>query len=240
MKDRGELGCALLLIVALVAGVIFVLSQAPWLLIAGPLVLVAGIIALFVLADVTSDEVLMASDEPGGFTAWRIQILNRLRHAINKSPLWQVPNTGVTFDERQLVKQAARLSADIAAALRTSAAPVSDRALIQQQADDVPGNMAKALWRLSRLRRVERSIDLRTPEGQRSRNEMAGVEQQIVAEMQRALSTLSAVPVNLIKVEVAQADRPGTRLLSELNETNQQLRDLSAAYDEMHGKQAGR
>src|ERR1041385_4558417 len=109
MKDRGELGCALLVVVALVA--------------------------LLVLADVTSDDVLMASDEPGGFTAWRVATLNRMRRVLNKPPMWQVPKTGVTFEERQLVKQATRLAADISSALRTSSAPISDRALIQQQAD---------------------------------------------------------------------------------------------------------
>jgi hypothetical protein len=238
MKDRGELGCALVLLALLAAGVIYVLSQAAWLLIAAPIALVIAIVALLVLADVTSDDVLMASEEPGGFTAWRVSTLNNIRRALNKPPLYQVPKNGVTFEERQLVKQAARVAGEIASALRNSRAPVSDRDQIRMQAGDVPANMAQALWRLDRVRRTARALDPRSEQTRATREEIAGVERQILDEMQRALATLSTIPVNLVKLEMAQADRPAERLLGELNETNQQLRDVSAAYKEMRGGQA--
>lgn len=242
MKDRGELGCALLLVallgVGLVGGVLFLIAQAPWVLLAAPLALAAAIIALFVLADATSDDVLMKSDEPGGFTARRISVVNGLRKSLNKTPLLQVPNSGVTFEERQMVKQGARVAGEIAAALRHSGAPVSDRDQILRQAADVPANMAQALWRLDRLRRIARALDPRTDEARTRREEVAGLERQILAQMQHALDTLSTVPVNLVKLELAQADRPAERLLGALNETNQQLRDVSVAYKEIRGGQA--
>ncbi|MCL5997567.1 MAG: hypothetical protein M1546_16155 [Chloroflexi bacterium] len=241
MNNRGELGCALLLVVGLlallVAGVAFVLTQAPWLLIAGPLALIAAVVGLVVLVDVFNDDLLMTSDEPGGFTAWRLAQINRLRAGLNKQPIWQVPKNRVTFEERQLVKQAVRLSAEIVSALRNSQALVSERASVKQQANDVPANMVKALWRLDRLRRVSRSIDMRTEEGRRNREEMTVMENQILAGMKHALDTLSTLPVSLMKVEMAQADRPAERLLTELSETNKQLRDVSAAYEEVRGTQ---
>ena len=238
MKDRGELGCALLLVAALVGGGIYLILQAPWLLLGVPLAVITLIVALVVLADVFSDDVLVKTDDAGGFAARRVAFINRLRQALNKQPLLQVPNLRVTFEERQLVKQASQMAAEITAALRNSPVPESERAQLVRQAADVPLNMAQALWRLDRLRRVKNSLDLRTVEGKASRDEMDILDHQVAAEIQRALATLSATPVNLMKLEMAKADRPSERLLSNLSETNQQLRDLSAAYDEVRGKQA--
>jgi hypothetical protein len=219
----------------LIAGIVFVLTQAPWLLIAGPLALIVAVVGLVVLAEVFSDDVLVATEEPGGFTATRLAQINRVRAALGKPTVWQVPKNGVTFEERQLVKQAARISAEIANALKTSPTQVAERSSILQQANEVPGNMVNALWRLDRLRRVSRAIDLRTEEGRRSRDEITAMENQMVAGMKQALDTLSTIPVGLMKVELARAERPAERLLSELSETNKQLRDVSAAYEEVRG-----
>ena len=238
MKDRGELGCALLLIAVVAAGGIYLLLQAPWLLIAVPLAIVAGVIALLVLSDVFSDDVLVASDEQGGFAARRIAFVNRLRLAANKPPLLQVPRMRVTFEERQMVKQASQLAAQILKSLPSSPVPETDRGPLRQQASDIPLNMAQALWRLERLRHTRNTLDVRTPEGKTNRDEMDALDRQVVAQMQQALATLSGTPVNMMKLEVAQADRPAQRVLSNLSETNQQLRDITSSYDELRGKQA--
>ncbi len=235
MNNRGEFGCALLLVAAVVAGGIFLVIKAPWLLLAGPAAFVLCVIALIALADVFNDNVLVASDEPGGFTARRVALVNRLRRALNKPPLLQTPRARVTYEERQMVKQASQLTEQIMKTLPGSPVPESERAPLRQQAAEVPQNMARALWRLSRLRRVRNSLDLRTPEGKANRDEMDGLDRQMVAELQRALATLSGTPVNLMKLELAQADRPAQRLLGDLNEANSQLRDLASAYEELRG-----
>ena len=238
MKDRGELGCALLLVAALIAGGIYLILQAPWLVLGIPLAIIAGIVALLILADVFSDDVLMTTEDPGGFAARRIAFINPLRQSLNKLPLLQVPKMRVTFEERQLVKQASQVAAEIVKSLADSPVPESERAQLRQQAAEVPQNMAKALWRLDRLRRMKNALDLRMAEGKARRDEMDVLDRQVVAEIESALATLSATPVNLMKLELAKADRPSERLLSNLSEANQQLRDLSAAYDEVRGKQA--
>ena len=238
MKDRGELGCALLLVAALIAGGIYLILQAPWLVLGIPLAIIAGIVALLILADVFSDDVLMTTEDPGGFAARRIAFINPLRQSLNKLPLLQVPKMRVTFEERQLVKQASQVAAEIVKSLADSPVPESERAQLRQQATEVPQNMAKALWRLDRLRRMKNALDLRMAEGKARRDEMDVLDRQVVAEIESALATLSATPVNLMKLELAKADRPSERLLSNLSEANQQLRDLSAAYDEVREKQA--
>jgi hypothetical protein len=238
MKDRGELGCALLLVVALVAGGIYLIFQAPWLVFGIPLAVIAGIVALVVLADIFSDDVLVTTEEPGGFATRRIAFINSLRQSLDKPPLLQVPKMRVTFEERRLVKQASQVATEIMKSLEDSPVPESERSQLRQQAAEVPLNMAQALWRLDRMRRLRNALDLRTAEGKASRDEMDALDHQVLAEIQNAMATLSATPVNLMKLELTKAERPSERLLGSLSEANQQLRDLSAAYDEVRGKQA--
>lgn len=238
MKNRGELGCTLLLVAALMAGGIYLILQAPWLVLGIPLAIVVGIVALVILADVFSDDALMVTEDPGGFAAKRIGFINPLRQALNKPPLLQVPKMRVTFEERQLVKRAAQVAGEIIKSLADSPVAETERAELRQQAAEVPQNMARALWRLDRLRRVKNALDVRVADGKARRDEMDALDRQVVAEIEGALATLSATPVNLMKLELTKADRPSERLLSNLSETNNQLRDLSAAYDEVRGKQA--
>jgi hypothetical protein len=232
-SNRGELGCALVVVVAVLAGIVFLIAQAPWLVIGVPIAVVLAIVALVLLANVVSDDVLVASEEPGGFAAKRIAFINKLRAAMNKQPMWQVPELGVNFEERQIVKRASQLAAQVAATLKTSPTPESVRSLIAQQASDIPANLVAALWRLSRLRRTARSFDLRTELGRQRRDEIAGLEHGVLAEMQRALDTLSGIPVGLMQTEQARADRSVERLAADLNEANQQLQELSATYEEL-------
>ena len=241
MKEQGGngAGCALIVIAALIGTAILIVAYAPWLLLAIPAAIVMAAIAVIFLADVVSDDVMVACEEPGGYEAWRISMLNPVRQAFHKPPLLQVPKLRVTYEERQLVKQASKLASGIAASLRNNSTAGADRAQLLAQANELPANMAGALWRLDRLRKMERAIDVRISRGQQTRDEMVALEKQIVAEMQRSLETLSAIPLSLMKVEVAQVERPTDRLLSSLSEANQHLRDISSAYNELHGTQGG-
>ncbi|HEY3289760.1 MAG TPA: hypothetical protein VGK87_06500 [Anaerolineae bacterium] len=240
MNDRNSsnVGCALFAIVALIAIGIVVIAVAPWLLVVVPLVIISVIVCLVLLADVTSDDVLVNSDEPGGYDAFRIRLLNPLRRAFTKPPLLQVPRVRVTYEERQMVKQAVKLTVAIAAALKNNKAIGADGAAIQQKADEVPANMAKALWQLDRLRRVKRTVDERLQTSNANQPDIVSIDRQIVAEMQRSLDALSQVPVNMMKVELQQDSRPAERLLADLNETNQHLRDIDSSFSDIRGAQA--
>ena len=240
MNDRNgsNAGCALIGIVVLIAIGIVVIAFAPWLLVAVPLIIISVVISLVLLADVTSDDVLVNSEELGGYNAWRIKMLNPLRRAFTKPPLLQVPSVRVTYDERQMVKQASKLTTAIAAALKANPSIGADSARILEQANEVPANMATALWRLCRLRSIKRTVDARLQDGLTNQTDMVALDQQIIAEMQRSLASLEQLPVSLMKMEIQQTDRPVQRLLAELNETNQHLRDIDAAYADLRGAQA--
>jgi hypothetical protein len=240
MNDRtgSNTGCALIVIVVLIAIGILVIAFAPWLLIAVPLIIVSVVISLILLADVTSDDVLVNSEELGGYNGWRIKMLNPLRRAFTKPPLLQVPSVRVTYEERQMVKQAVKLTIAIAAALKNNPTIGADGALIQQRADEVPANMANALWRLDRLRRVKRTMEERLQDGLTNQTDVVAMDRQIIAEMQRSLDSLAQLPVNMMKVELQQATRPAERLLAELNETNQHLRDIDTTFSDLHSTQA--
>ena len=238
MNNRGELGCALFLVVVVLAGGIFLVIKAPWLLLAGPVAFILIILALIALADVFNDNVLVSSDDPDGFAARRISLVNRLRSAINKPPLLQVPRARISYEERQLVKSASEMTVQILKTLPGSPVPESERIVLRQQAIEVPQNMAQVLWRLSRVRRIRNTLDLRTSEGKSDREEMDRLDHQLLTELQTALATLSGTPVNIMKLEQAQADRPSQRLLSDLSDANQHLHDISTAYEELHGTRA--
>lgn len=240
MNDRNgsNAGCALFAIVALIAIGIVVIAFAPWLLVVVPLVIISVIVSLILLADVTSDDVLVNSDEPGGYDAFRIKLLNPLRRAFTKPPLLQVPHVRVTYDERQMVKQAVKLTTAIATALKDNKTIGADSAAIQQKADEVPANMAKALWQLDRLRRMKRTVDERLQAPATNQPDIVAMDRQIVSELQRSLDSLSQVPVNMMKVELQQASRPAERLLADLNETNQHLRDIDSSFGDLRAARA--
>jgi hypothetical protein len=131
-----------------------------------------------------------------------------------------------------------KLTIAIAAALKNNPTIGADGALIQQRADEVPANMANALWRLDRLRRVKRTMEERLQDGLTNQTDVVAMDRQIIAEMQRSLDSLAQLPVNMMKVELQQATRPAERLLAELNETNQHLRDIDTTFSDLHSTQA--
>ena len=51
--------------------------------------------------------------------------------------------------------------------------------------------------------------------------------------MTRSVETLSNIPVSLIKIEMARSDGSVDKVLSELDDSNKRLIDLSAGYAEV-------
>ena len=242
MNDRNSsnAGCALIVIALLIALTIAVIILAPWVLIAVPLVIVSVVVSLILLADVTSDDVLVNSEEQGGYDAWRIRMLNPLRRFFTKPMLIQVPKMRVAYEERQMVKQAVKITVAIADTLKKQSVLGADRAQVQVRAEEVPFNMAKALWRLDRLRRMKRTVDDRLQDGISNQLDYVAMERQIMAQIQQSLDSLTVISVNLLKVEMQQASRPVERLLSELNETNQHLRDIDDTLSDLRATQTKR
>ena len=235
MDNKGGSGCAILALVGLCAGAgvvtYLVFTQASWLLWAVP----ALIALLLVVADVFRDDAFLAAEQPTGFTAWHAAMLTRIRRLIGKPAIQLVPQTMISPDERLLVKRATKLAGEVLSALRQSPVPETQRSQVVQQTEDVPANIAKALWRLARLRRIKRSADPKTEQGQQTAGEIAALEQSLLAEMSHSLDVLAAVPMNMVRVELAKDTRHAEQVLADLNESNSKLQDLSEAYRELGG-----
>ncbi len=236
---RGGAGCAILALIGLCAGLSFlaylVVTQAGWLLLAAP----ALLLALLAVADVLREDAYLAADKPGGFTAWHAATLSRIRKWIGKPAIHVVPQLGVSTEERLLVKRAVKLAGEVLAALRQGATPETQRALLAQQAEVVPANIAGALWRLARLRRLKRAADPRTDQGRETIRQITALETDLLASINQSLDVLAAVPMNMVQVEMARDTRRAEQVLSHLNESNSKLEDLSSAYRELGGDSAG-
>ena len=210
---------------------LFVLSEAPWLLVALP----AAIVGLFIIFDLLRDDVYLTSEHQHGLGAWHARYLTSARRLIGKPPILLVPESQVSSDEKKFVKRAAKLSGEVSSALRQSPIPPDQKALLLQQAGEAPANIAGALWRLARLRRIRKSADTKTKQGRATVDDIKSLEDDLLAEMAHSLDVLAAVPVSLVKVELARTDRSTERLLENLSESNQKLQDMTAAYREMNG-----
>lgn len=238
MQDKGGAGCAILALIGLCAGMGFlaclVVTQAGWLLLAVP----ALLLALLAVADVFRDDAYLAADQPGGFTAWHAATLTRIRKWIRKPAIHVVPKLGVSTEERLLVKRAVKLAGEVLASLRQSATPETQRALLAEQAEVTAANIAGALWRLARLRRIRRAADPQTDQGRETIQQITALEKDVLAGIHQSLDVLAAVPVNMARVELARDTRRAEQLLSDLNESNSRLQDLSSAYRELGGDSA--
>lgn len=240
MQDKGGAGCAILALIGLCAGGGFltwlVITQAGWLLLAVP----ALILALLAVADVLRDDAYLAAERPGGFTAWHAATLSRIRRWIGRPAIHVVPQLGVSTEERLLVKRAVKLAGEVLASARQGAAPETQRALLARQAEAVPANIAGALWRLARLRRIRRAADPKTDQGRETIQQIAALENDLLAGINQALDRLAALPMNMVQLEMARDTRRAEQLLSELSESNSRLEDLSSTYRELSGDSAAR
>ncbi len=160
-------------------------------------------------------------------------LFNPIRRSKGIRPLRVIPFIDESHrNEIDLLERADRLAREVKDALKRS--PVSDirKTSFERQAREVPDNVAKALWHLARLRRLSASIDPQLAADQQNRQDLLDQETKIQAAMTQSVELLAALPVSLIKVEIARSDRAIDRLAADLDESNKRLIDLSAAYAE--------
>jgi hypothetical protein len=131
------------------------------------------------------------------------------------------------------VEHANQLAGEIRDAVKESPLSAQKRSSFQLQAGEVPDNLVKALWKLARLRRIAGSIDQRYDEQGFKHQELEQMVNQLRGEMQHSVEVLSSISISLVKVQLAHDDLATDRLLVDLNESNQRLRDLSASYMEV-------
>lgn len=218
-----------------IAGLIGFLAQAPWLLAVDLVAIV--VTAVFIDALYRRKHYVMKR-KPGGWPAVHLALLNPIRKTAGQSPLRLIPDHYIRSDECEMVEHANRLSDEIRDALKDSPFDVKKRASFESQAGEVPDNLVKALWKLARLRRIAVSIDDRYDVQGDKHQELDQMANQLRSVMQHSVEVLSSISISLVKVQLAHDDLAGDRLLADLNESNQRLKDLSLSYAEVKERRA--
>jgi len=136
--------------------------------------------------------------------------------------------------ESQYVSDAHKLVNEIKETLKTSPLDNEQRAAVLRQVRDVPDNVAKAVQKLHRLRRLKK-IAKRTEDVDTDvvLSDIKEMERRIQTELRHTHETLLSVPVSLMKVDTARSDRNLDRIVTELSATNQRLNDIASTYDDM-------
>ncbi len=138
--------------------------------------------------------------------------------------------------EGQYAADAVRLVDEIQDALKSCPISYEQKTALLRQVRDVPGNVNRAVCKLNRLRRIKK-IAKRSEEAAHVLSEIEVMERGIVGELRRTHETLLAVPVTLMKVDVARGERNLDRIIAELGETNCRLNNLAESYREVRAAQ---
>jgi len=224
------LGCGLVL-----AAFVCVLSQFPGVvLVLGVVILLATVGAAvgYALNGVTSKarNGFIKSDDPNTL-ATRRAVINRLRRIWRKPPILVVPKSKIKREEQELAERANVLIVEIQAALEKSTISPEKKTILMRQVRAVPASITEALWRLYRLRKLQE-----LPYDQNHLQEAADLEAKALATIQGSVDGLMAMPLSLMRLEMAQADGSADRFIAELSELNKRLRDQTDAYLEVHSK----
>jgi hypothetical protein len=137
--------------------------------------------------------------------------------------------------ESRLGHSAHHLVSEVDEAVRHCSIPKAKQKILKQQAREISDNITSALWKLYHLRKIRQ---LATGVGGTSYtahviSESTEMERKLLYEIDRSLEVLFSVPLSLMKVGLAQAERTADRLLAELRETNERMRDIASSYDDM-------
>jgi hypothetical protein len=226
---------ALATVIGVTVGLIALIAQWPALLVAD----VVAMLILGALADALRRRTLyIAKNKPGRWARSRLALLNAIRKAFDQPIIWLIPNDHIEPDECAMQTHAARLAYEIDDALKCSPLPSEKYVSFERQTRQVPGNLNRALWKLARLRRLAESIDYAYDKDGQRHQELETMTQQLHDEMRHSLEIVSSLSIGLVKVELAHDDLSTDRLLADLNDSNQRLRDLSASYAEVKEQRA--
>ncbi len=180
----------------------------------------------------------------------RLQIANRARKLFGKRTIWPIPYLDEYYEQHgpdayaysstplqyrlevQSISNADMLYGEVSDALKHCPISVEKKLSFEQQTSQVPNNITRALWKISRLERLFKSVGNRSKQAIQSQSEIKSMRTQLIKEINHSLDILTAIPVSLLRVELAHGDLEVDRLFAELNESNKRLRDLSSTYTE--------
>lgn len=137
--------------------------------------------------------------------------------------------------ESQYARDAEKLIEQIREALGTSSISAEQRSAVEAQVSQVPRNLALALQRLHRIRKVKK-IAKRSPDTQNLDailDDVREMERRVQDELSRMHETLLSVPVSLLKIDVARNGRSIERIVEDLSDMNNRLGDVAETYDDL-------
>lgn len=159
---------------------------------------------------------------------------NRVRKMTGRSPIYLPPtNIEHAKEEHQLVHEALGLMREVEASLKRNPTLSADsKRSIQMQIEHIPPNLIKSVNQLEHLRRISQTAD------KYQREEIDQMDFKLQVQIQHSLQTLKAIPIELMKIELASSDRTVKRLVNDLTETNDKLRDLGASSMELNKRRS--
>lgn len=137
--------------------------------------------------------------------------------------------------ENQMAYDAERLLDEIEAVVKQSSTPAAARQSLTRQSREVCDHIASALWKLYHLRRVRQMAEHHYANAniRQAAVEAREMEDRLLIEINRSLEVLFYIPVSLMRVDQAHRDNVADRLITDLSEANQRLREVAATYNEM-------
>jgi hypothetical protein len=148
--------------------------------------------------------------------------------------------------EARFAHSANHLVAEVREAVKHCAIPSAKQKVLKQQAREIADNITGALWKLHHLRKIRQLAagmggtwggSVKTGSyAAHIISETTEMERQLLQEIDRSLEVLFSVPISLMKVGLAQGERTADRILAELRETNERMRDIAATYDDMKAR----
>ncbi len=129
----------------------------------------------------------------------------------------------------EMTKRAYLLLEEVQDALEKCPVPAEKKALLKEQASQVPENVVRLAWKLERLSRIK-ALAQNDSSVQREATEL---EADLQAAAKDSLELLAMVPLSLMRLELSHSDTGIDRILAGLRESNRRMRDLAEAYDEV-------
>jgi hypothetical protein len=164
------------------------------------------------------------------FRRFWVPSVNRINRVLGRSPIYYVPaDMEHVKDEYQLVHDSLGLMRDVESSLkRNPTLSAQSKRSIQAQIEHIPPNLITSVKQLEHLRRIAKTAD------KYQRDEIDQMDFKLQVQIQHSLQMLKSIPIELMKIELASTDRTVKRLVNDLTETNDKLRDLGASSIELN------
>jgi len=216
----------------IIDGFIYLIWHFPWLL----LIIFLGFLLISVLWVSLTDINCFSRRNQNWFIIIFLKIINPIRKLFGKHLIWLIPEikiTGTSGDD--IILEANHLVSLIHDEIQNNPISIEKKSSIRQMSEQVPENITKALWKLARMVNIRDGLSKISDPQSLRRSEMDTMIIQLFGEVKHSLEILSSLPVSLAGVDLDHTNLKTDELLSDLNKSNDRLRELSSTYKEARG-----